>query len=600
MPAGKEIGLVHLLGRLAAQLSPRRRVQLAILLALMIVSALADVISLGAVLPFIGALTAPDQVLSHPAVKSLTALLGDIDQTSFVLWATLAFCIAALFSGAIRILQIRVSTRLAYTIGADLGIHIYQRTLHQDYEVHKSLNSSEVISGVTRKVDGVVTGVIVQSLTLVSSSILFLSILTALLLIDWRTALAAFVIFGTTYLAVTLFARRRLQANGKRIAAEQTKVLKSLNEGLNSIRDVLLNHSQDYYTRVYHRSDVPMRLAQGNNLFFAQFPRYGMEALGMVLIALLAYSLVSGNGAANALPVLAAMAVGGQRMLPALQQGYAAMSTILGNRAILADTVKLLDQPLPATLLTPPDQMPFKKDIRFDAVGFTYSGSTTPVLADISFTIAKGARVGFVGTTGSGKSTAVDLLMGLLRPSSGRILVDGTALDAGNLRTWQTNIAHVPQSIYLADGSFAENIAHGEDESEMDFDRIKAAAEKAQIADFIEASENGYHTSVGENGGLLSGGQRQRIGIARALYRRANVIVFDEATSALDSTTEQAVIDAINGLDSDITVVMIAHRAATLRTCSLIIRIDKGRITQSGSYMDVLGAEEKRGRPERA
>lgn len=576
------------LSKLASHLSPRRKRQLGLLLSLMVISAFAEVLSLGAVLPFIGVLTAPERVLDTPFLREVTSAIGIVETGQVMVAVTLFFCVTAVVAGVVRVLQIRASTRLAYAVGADLGIEIYRRTLFQPYEVHKSRNSSEVVAGVTRKVDGVVTGTIVPVLTLVSSTILFVTILAGLLVIDWRTALAAAGIFGAAYVAVTLFARRRLRANGENVAREQTNVLRALNEGLNGIRDVLLNGTQDYYAQIYRRSDIALRRAQGTNLFLAQAPRYGMEAAGMVMIALLALSLVRGAGAETALPVLAAMALGGQRMLPALQQGYAALSTIIGYRATLADAIELLEQPLPARLGQQAEPVSFNDRIVFQDVHFTYRQVTEPVLRGLTLTIDKGARVGFVGPTGSGKSTAIDLLMGLLTPTAGTLSVDGQPIHEFNVRAWQAHIAHVPQSIYLADGSFAENIALGEAADSIDMARVRDAAEKAQIHEFIQSCAQGYQTTAGENGARLSGGQKQRIGIARALYRRASLIVLDEATSALDSVTEKAVIEAVENLDPNITVVMIAHRVSTLSNCTIIFELDAGRVRRSGTFEEIL------------
>jgi ABC-type multidrug transport system fused ATPase/permease subunit len=583
------------LTKLANHLSPRRKRQLGMLLGLMVASAFAEVLSLGAVLPFIGVLTAPETVLDNSLLNGVSRVFGISDAGQVMVAVTLFFCATAVVAGVVRVLQIRASTRLAYAIGADLGIEIYRRTLYQPYEVHKSRNSSEVVAGVTRKVDGVVTGTIVPVLTLISSTILFVTILAGLLVIDWRTALAAAGIFGTAYIVVTLFARRRLRANGAHVAREQTNVLRALNEGLNGIRDVLLNGTQDYYAQIYRRSDIALRRAQGTNLFLAQAPRYGMEAAGMVMIALLALSLVRGSGAETALPVLAAMALGGQRMLPALQQGYAALSTVIGYRATLSDAIELLEQPLPARLGQAAELVTFNDRISFEEVDFGYRQMAEPVLKGLSLTIPKGARVGFVGPTGSGKSTAIDLLMGLLAPTAGTISVDGNPIHEFNVRAWQAHIAHVPQSIYLADGSFAENIALGEAADSIDMARVRDAAERAQIHEFIQSCPQGYQTSAGENGARLSGGQKQRIGIARALYRRASLIVLDEATSALDSATEKAVIEAVENLDPNITVVMIAHRLSTLSNCSVIFELDGGRVSRTGSFEQILAEPEGSG-----
>jgi ABC-type multidrug transport system fused ATPase/permease subunit len=515
---------------------------------------------------------------------------GITSADQLVLPLTVGFVASALIAGAIRILTLWGSNKLAFASGADLGIEVYRRTLYQPYRVHVARNSSEVISGLTNKVNGVVFGVLLPLLTLVSSIVLLVAIMLTLVAIDPMVASVATVGFGACYTLITWMSRRRLHRNSQRISHEQTQVVKALQEGLGGIRDVLLDGTQPVYCDIYRQADYPLRRAQGNNVFISQSPRYIMEALGMVLIAALAYSLSSqAGGIATALPVLGALALGAQRLLPALQQSYSAWASIAGSHASLADTIELLDQPLPAELLQPvPAPLLIQNSIRFEAVRFRYSYDAPLVLDGLNLTIPKGARIGFVGSTGSGKSTTLDLLMGLLTPTEGELLVDGQPISGNRLRAWQRSIAHVPQSIYLTDATLAENIAFGVPPDKIDLLRVQQAARQAQIADFIEGSPQGYQAYVGERGIRLSGGQRQRIGIARALYKQASVLVFDEATSALDNATEQSVMAAIEGLGSELTILLIAHRLTTVQRCDTIVELEHGRVAAQGTYEQLL------------
>jgi len=281
--------------------------------------------------------------------------------------------------------------------------------------------------------------------------------------------------------------------------------------------------------------------------------------------------------------------LGAQRLLPSLQQIYYAWASILGSQASLADTLALLDQPLPERQFQPSTEpLSFKDTVRFENVYFRYGRETPWVLKGINLVVAKGTRVGFVGGTGSGKSTTLDLLMGLLTPTKGKILIDAKSATGKRLRSWQQSIAHVPQNIYLADTTLAENIAFGVHKDKINYDRVKRAARQAQIADYIESRPEGYQTYVGERGARLSGGQRQRIGIARALYKQASVLVFDEATSALDNATEQLVMDSIGALNRDLTIVIIAHRLTTVRQCDVIIELEHGKVVAQGSYEQLI------------
>jgi ABC-type multidrug transport system fused ATPase/permease subunit len=583
------VALPNLLLRLWRHLGLRRRRQFGLLMGLMLVSAFAEVVSLGSVLPFIGILIAPERVFSHPIVADVAQAWGINSADQLVLPLTVAFVVAALIAGAIRIFLLWVSTRLAVASGTDLSIEVYRRTLYQPYRVHIARNSSEVISGIT-KVEGVVFGVLQPSLTLFSSTVLLIAIMFALMAINPLVASVAAVGFSASYGLITLISRRRLHRNRQRIAFEQTQVVKALQEGLGGIRDVLLDGTQRAYCEIYRQADYPLRRAQGNNVFISGSPRPAMEALGMVLIAALAFALSRKvGGIASALPVLGVLALGAQRLIPALQNIYSAWASMAGSHALLADAIELLDQPLPTELLQPPPPpLLFQHTIRFDAVRFRYNSNSPWVLDGVNLTIPRGAMVGFVGSTGSGKSTMLDLLMGLLIPTEGHLLVDGQPIRDNRVMAWQQIIAHVPQSIYLADSTLAENIAFGVPSSAIDLDRVRQSARQAQIADFIESRPEGYQAYVGERGIRLSGGQRQRIGIARVLYKRASVLVFDEATSALDNTTEQSVMNAIEGLNRDLTILLIAHRLTTMRRCDTILELENGRVVAQGTYEQLL------------
>lgn len=556
----------------------------------MLLSAIVEVVSLGAVVPFLGVLVAPEVVFQNSTVAQLAHVWGITSADQLATPLTVAFMVGALLAGGIRIFLLWATARVAFASGADLGIEVYRRTLYQPYHVHVGRNSSEVISGIINKVNGVIFGVLLALLTLVSSTLLLITVTSGLILINPMVAFVAASGFGASYGLITWMCRRQLRRNSERIAHEQSQVVKALQEGLGGIRDVLLDGTQPIYCDIYQKADNPLRRAQGSNTFIAGSPRYAMEAIGMVLIAALTYGLShQDEGIIAALPLLGALALGAQRLLPALQQIYSAWANIVGNYASLLETIALLDQPLPAEILrsdfTP---LNIQDAIRLESIRFRYSSEGPWVLDGVNLTIPKGSRVGFVGSTGSGKSTTLDLVMGLLSPTEGEVLVDGRPVIGEQLRAWQRNIAHVPQSIYLADNTVAENIAFGVPPEVIDLGRVRQAARQAQIASFIESSPEGYQTLIGERGIRLSGGQRQRIGIARALYKQSSVLVFDEATSALDSATEQSVMVEIEALNPDLTVLIIAHRLTTIRHCDIIFELERGRVISQGTYEELI------------
>lgn len=416
-----------------------------------------------------------------------------------------------------------------------------------------------------------------------------MSILIALFAIDFFAALISTIGFGSLYCGILYFSKSHLDSNSKKIAIESTKVIQALQEGLGGIRDVILDGNQNFYCKMYRNSDLPLRRAQGDNSFLTGSPRFLMEAIGMCLIAFLAYFLSqSDGGISKAIPILGALALGAQRLLPALQQIYGAISTIRGSKASFDDVIDLIDQPLTLESDASTKMMAFDHSISLSDVSFRYLDSSPYVVKSFNLNISSGSRIGFFGETGSGKSTLFDIIMGLLAPSSGALIVDGTKVDISNVKSWQANIAHVPQSIYLSDASIAENIAFGCEKSNIDYEAVKIAAKKSQISDFINELPEQYETKVGERGVRLSGGQKQRIGIARALYKKAKVIILDEATSALDSITEDEVMKSVEALQKDLTILIIAHRLTTLKNCDQIVELGNAGIIRTGSYNDLV------------
>ncbi len=584
-------GIFSLFLRLWYHLSRRRKFQFGLVLGLMLVSACAEIVSLGAVLPFLGILISPDKVFNHPFASAVVQALGITSADQLVLPLTVAFVAAALIAGGLRMFLLWVGARITFASGTDLSVKVYQHTLYQPYSVHITRNSGELISAVTQKVNQSVS-VISSLLILVSSIVLLVAITGALIAINPFMALIAAIGFGLSYGLVTWLTRHRLKQNSQRIAHEQTQVIKALQEGLGGIRDVLLDGTQQVYCSIYQRADYSLKRAQSDNQFIVGSPRFAMEALGITLIAALAYGLSNqAGGVGTAVPMLGALALGTQRLLPALQQAYGSWSSVVANYASLVDTVELLDQPLPVgALQTDLALLHFQDSICFNNVRFRYNSDGPWVLDGLNITIPKGTRLGIVGSTGSGKSTTLDMLMGFLLPTEGELLVDGQPITGSRIRAWQRVIAHVPQSIYLSDSTLAENIAFGVPKDLIDLDRVQQVARQAQIAEFIEGKAEGYDAVVGERGVRISGGQRQRLGIARALYKQASVLVLDEATSALDNETEHSVMRAVEELNSDFTIVLIAHRLTTVQSCDMILELEHGRIVAQGTYEHLLGS----------
>lgn len=564
-----------------------------LLLMVMLASSAAELMTLAAVVPFMAVLANPEALWNHQMVQMCATVLGIDSARGMVLPMTVAFALAALVAGAIRLLNLWLNGRLAAAIGSDLSSEAYRRTLYQSYSVHLMRNSSELIASLITDVQTVITSALNPLLLLMSSALIALTLLATLVSIDWQITVGVGMIVALTYALAMAASRMSLQRIGKNLVALNRQLIKSLQEGLGAIRDVLLDGSQSYYTRTYCEVDLALRRYQSDVSFLSAYPRFLLEPLGMALIAVLAFLVVQKDGIERALPLLGALALGFQRLLPVVQKIYEGWAQTRNAKDSLMVVLELVSQPLPLVLNERrAEPLVMSQGLRFEDIYFGYSAKSPEVLRGINLEIRLGERIGIIGTTGSGKSTLIDLMMGLLEPTAGKILIDGENLHEREhperLSSWRATIAHVPQTIFLSDKTVAENIAFGLSRKEIDMEMVRKAAEQAQISGFIESCTDCYQTLVGEHGVRLSGGQRQRIGIARALYRKAKVLVFDEATSALDSATEQAVMEAIELLSNKLTIVMVAHRLTTIDRCDRVIRLANGVIECQGTPRQVL------------
>ncbi len=541
----------------------------------MIVTSFIEIISIGLVLPFLGIFTSPEIVFSHSLMQPLVRWLGATNPEQLFLPLTLVFIASALLAGAMRLLLLWATNYLAFNTGADLSIAVYKLTLCQPYSVHTMRNSSKIIDGITAKTNTLIYGAMLPGLNLLSSSVMLIVVMVTLLQID--PAITLMVLLGVVvfYLGSAALVGKRLKFNSQQIAANSVQRIKSLQESLGGIRDILIDGSQDVYCQHYHRTDLDLRRAEAANQFISQSPRFLLETLAMVTIAVLAYIVArQPTGISYAIPVLGAIALGTQRLLPVLHQLYQNWVNFKGNKTSLSDALELLDQPLPMSCQRETvETMAFENCIELKHVGFRYQPDLPWVFRGINLKIEKCSFIGFTGRTGSGKSTLLDILMGLQQPTEGAMYVDGKKIDLLATSAWQLHVAHVPQTVYLSDATIMENIAFGVPKDEIDLEKVKHAAEQAQLASTIAQWRSGYLSRVGEGGIRLSGGQKQRIGIARAFYKNADVIIFDEATNALDSDTEKAVMQAIQGLRGKLTVLMVAHRASSLEKCDAVVNI---------------------------
>jgi ABC-type multidrug transport system fused ATPase/permease subunit len=563
-----------------------RKLQIIILFTLILISSFFELFSIGVFLPFLGALTSPEKILYYYNNTFISKYFIFNNSRDLILPISILFITAVLLNGIFRVVLLWYQTKLSFSIGAELSNKVYSRTLYQPYKVHILQNSSDIISAITNKVAGVIFNILVPIPTLIASIVILIFILSTLIYINPIVAIGSFSCFTIIYLIIIFITKKKIVEAGFITNRENTNVIKTLQEGLGGIRDVLIDGSQETFIKIYKNADLQLRKSQAKITFISSSPRYIIEMFVLIIMSIFAFK-ISSNGSSSPIPLLGTLALGAQRVLPILQQIYVSYTNIKGGEASLLDVLFLLNQTTTINKFTQVNKLSFKKNIIFDKVSFSYNNKNL-VLSNISFEIKKGEKIGIFGKTGGGKSTLLDILMGLLEPSQGVIKVDDVLINAENISLWQNHISHVPQNIFLSDSSIAENIAFGIPLNQINFEQLKIAATKAQLIDTINALPEGFLTKVGERGVRLSGGQRQRIGIARALYKNSNIIIFDEATSALDNKTEKEIMEEIYNLDKDLTIFIIAHRLSTLKECDKFIEVKNLNLYIHNNFEDII------------
>ena len=561
----------------------KRNLQLIVLIIISFITALSEVFTLASFYPFLSILSNIDNLNQNPITKAYINFFKINNDNSLLLHFTSIFCISILIAAGFRLTNLWLSLKLSAFVGNDIAKIAYRKTLYQSYQIHINRNSSNLISALTREIDRT-TDALNSTVQIFTSILIFFSILFFILFLNWKIALLTAISIGALYLVLALSLNRILKFNSKVQVESSFLIIREIREALNSIRDVILDNTQEFYLKSFVKVDRKYKLIVASNNFIGVFPRYSIEALALSFISIIAFTLAKEPiNKLTLFPLLGAFALGTQRLLPAIQQVYLHWSVINSCQNSISVVLKLLNQPHNKIEFKPTKKYNFKESLILKNISFTYEGTNIEVLKDINLQIFKGEKIGIVGESGSGKSTLVDIIMGLLTPTKGELLIDGKNLygkkERRFLASWRLSLAHVPQNIFLADSNFEKNIALGVPNSLINIEKIKLAARSAQIHDFINSLEGKYKTSIGEDGIKLSGGQRQRIGIARALYKNAKVLILDEATSALDNKTELSFMNSIDKISNKITLIIIAHRLTTLKNCDRIITISDGRIT---------------------
>lgn len=572
----------------------RRRFWL--LTVLMMFVAAAEIFGMSAVLMLLNVLSAPDIVQSHGALSRIYQTLGF--ESTFTFQVALAGTVlVVVMSGlAIKALGTYATIRFSTMRGYTVSTRLLSAYLSQPYPWFLERNSAELGTKVLTEVDGLVARVIMPCLRLVSNGLQVIAILGFLMLVNPLVTLFCGGVLGLGYSMIYLRFRGRLHRLGEDMMDAFENRFLVAQEAMGGIKDVKVMGLEAGYVKSYATAAYKAASSGATMGVMSELPRFVLEAITFgTLLALILLLLVQSDGnITEIVPTLGVIAFSTMRLLPSLQQIYHSLVSIRGATAVL-DTIVHDINAMPVLPLSPAvaKPMPLERALELSKVSFAYAAAERPTLKGVDLVIPARTTVGIVGGTGAGKTTLVDLILGLLEPDSGVIKVDGEPITADNRKAWQKTLGYVPQAIFLTDDTIAANIAFGVPKDQIDRAAVERAARIAALHDFVLSElPQGYDTFVGERGVRLSGGQRQRIGIARALYRDPTLLIMDEATSALDNITERVVMEAVQNIRSDKTIILIAHRLSTVKTCDTIFLMDRGRLLAQGSYDELLAGNE--------
>lgn len=581
-------------------LTPDQRRRFYSLQALVVLMAFLELVGIASIGPFM-ALVADINLLESNVVYNKLYVVSGLGSPTDFLFATGIGVLAML--GIASFVSVFTTWRLSLfsmQVGTEIADRLYQYYLSQNWLFHASGSSAQLTKQITTEASRVTHSVIVQVMHLLSRLVLAIFISAAVISYNPFIAIVGLLIFTSGYVGVYFLIRTRLIHNGTIISDTSTQRFRLMNAGFGGIKDLLLLNRTRNFIEQFNATGKSLAHAQGTTNAYSQVPRYFMEliAFGSMIALILILLKMHDSTLSQVLPVLAVYALAGFKLLPALQQIYGSIANIKGGLPgfdsikpdLIASQISLPDKD--QSICREAKSLPLG-EITLEDITFTYPDKDKPALANLSLTIPFNSTVGFVGESGSGKSTTIDLILALIDPQQGQLKVGNTVINHSNKDMWQRHIGFVPQSIFLSEGSIAENIAFGLGSGEIDQEKIRQAVSLAHLDELVASLPAGLDTKVGERGVQLSGGQRQRIGIARALYSQASVLVFDEATSALDGITENIIMSAIHELAGQKTIILIAHRLKTVQQCDKIYMLERGRVVDQGTFSELLGKNEK-------
>ena len=555
---------------------------LGIIFVMMLIGTVLEMFSLGLVVPIVGLLVNPDYIQRFPIVRSI---FGDLTTTQYVLVAMGLLVGVYILKTFFLIWKTWVQRGFSNSVTERIAQDLYKNYLRQPYAFHLERNSAIMIRN-SQQSASLMSGIIDPLLLIASEIFVSGGLLALMLLLEPVGSLSAIVVFGSFSVIFRRLTSRRIVKWGEALNFHKGMIIQHLQQGFGGVKDVKILGREDYFIAGYNRDLSGNAYVERRYAVVQTLPRFSMELLTIICLGILVSLMVlSDKAVTDILPVLSLFGAAAFRLLPTLSQVTNSFMSINVNRPILNNLYADLALTVPA-IATQKASSNLADRIDISSLSFQYANTTREVLSEVSIDIRRGEAVGLIGSSGSGKSTLVDILLGLLEPTSGRVLVDGNDIH-DNLRGWQDQIGYVPQSIFLTDDTLRRNVAFGLPKDQTDHDAVKSAIRSAQLEDFVASLPDGLDTIVGERGVRLSGGQRQRIGIARALYNNPDVLVLDEATSSLDTETEHGVMQAVQALQGEKTVIIVAHRLSTVEYCDRLYRLENARIVDEGTFSEV-------------
>jgi ABC-type multidrug transport system fused ATPase/permease subunit len=555
----------------------RKKIYFFIVLFLMLISSIAEVISIGSVIPFIKTLTDPELVMNYSFLQPFFVFFNIRSSSELLLPVSLFFSSMVLLAGVIRIIFLYYINKFSFSVGLDLGALAYKKTLFKNFLDHTDTSSSKVISIITQKIQLTIFNILIPILNIINSIILGFAIFITLFIFNPLLSISCLLFFGGTYFLFNFFTKKRKLQDSVISSKSMNKTIKILQESLNNIRNIIIDNSYDEYLSLFKKTDRDLKQAQLSISFFSQFPKFIIESIGIIFIIMIAIYLYSkNNNISDVLIPIGVLALSAQKLLPLLQKIYHSWYVIKSSFHAFSELIDLLDSS--DKNKKPTKQFSFNKRICLNNISFKYKNNNNYVLQNISLEINKGDVIGIIGETGSGKSTLVDIILGLVPPSSGSISIDGHDVNFEKHLFSLKSVCYVPQNIFLSDSSVKSNIHFGHN-CDLSINKVIKSCKKANIHDHIMTLENQYESEIGELGSRLSGGQKQKLAFARLFYKNFNFIILDESTSALDTKTEELLIKEINQFSKNKTIIMIAHRISSLKNCNKILEVKNKKIT---------------------